>query len=342
MKNSPVSFALPALQAAFGERLLVNPSLSGYTTAHAGGAADALITANSAGELEQAAVRLWELDLPFVVLGYGSNVLVSDRGLRGVVLLNRARAIVFDEGSPSENRAPSVWAESGALIGSIARQAAIKGLSGFEWAATVPGTLGGAVYGNAGAHGGDMSDSLLLAEILHPTGKESWSVERMEYSYRSSRLKQSPAGSPAISRLDATQAVILAARIKLQRGDPDSVQARMDAFSAHRRRTQPPGASMGSMFKNPPGDYAGRLIESAGLKGARIGDAEISSIHANFFINHGAASAADIGKLISLAQQTVADRFGVALELEVELLGDWSEIFHPVSTGGTAGSRGSY
>ncbi|MBE0699872.1 MAG: UDP-N-acetylmuramate dehydrogenase [Anaerolineaceae bacterium] len=314
---------IDALRAAFGAHLQVNPSLAGYTTARAGGTADALLTASSANELEEMAQRLWALGINFTLLGYGSNVLVSDDGLRGVVLLNRARAIQIDEGSPQEGREPSVWAESGALIGTIARQAALKGLSGFEWAAAVPGTLGGAVYGNAGAYGGDMNGSLLLAEILHPTGKEIWPVERMQYTYRSSTLKR-----------ERKQAVVLSARLKLAQSDPAKVKEKMDGFTAHRRSTQPPGASLGSMFKNPPGDYAGRLIEAAGLKGTRIGDAEISAVHANFFINHGQASAADIGQLIHLAQKTVVHKFGVRLDLEVELIGDWSNIIEETTSEG--------
>lgn len=331
------------LQAAFGDHLQTNVNLAGYTTARVGGGAAALVVVHSSAELEQTVVRLWRLGLSFIVLGYGSNVLVSDQGVDEVVVLNRAKAIRFNEGDPSANQAPTIWAESGALIGTMARQAALKGFSGFEWAATVPGTLGGAVYGNAGAYGSDIAGSLLLAEILHPTGRENWDVERLQYSYRSSRLKQKTLH--ALNKTDggvSPQAVILAAQIKLRRSDPDSVQARMDQFSAQRRRSQPPGASLGSMFKNPPGDYAGRLIEAAGLKGFRIGDAEISSIHANFFINHGAASAADVGKLIAKARQTVTERLGVSLELEVELLGDWMDVFDPLRTDDTTSSRGSY
>ncbi|RPJ50957.1 MAG: UDP-N-acetylmuramate dehydrogenase [Chloroflexi bacterium] len=309
--SQPTSALRPQLRAEFGDTLQENASLAGVTTARAGGPADALLVANSAAELERIARRLWEMEAPFRVLGYGSNVLVADSGLREVVVLNRARAIQID----AESEPPSVWAESGALIGTIARQAALKGLGGFEWAATVPGTLGGAVYGNAGAFGGDMNGSLLLAEILHPTGKEIWPVERMQYQYRSSALKR-----------DRKPNVILSGRLKMERGDPRSVQEKMEAFSTHRRSTQPPGASMGSMFKNPPGDYAGRLIEAAGLKGARVSDAEISSVHANFFINHGRASAADIGELIRTAREKVYEKFGIQLDLEVELLGDWPNL----------------
>lgn len=308
---------LAALRNTFGEALQTGASLASYTTAHAGGAAEALLVVDTLDALEHAAARLWALETPFKVIGFGSNVLVSDSGVRGVVIVNRARAISIDASSAE----PGVRAESGALIGTIARKAALSGLSGFEWAATVPGTLGGAIYGNAGAFGGDMRGSLLLAEILHPNGKELWPVERLQYQYRSSLLKR-----------EHIPAVILAANLKLERSDPQSVQERMDGFSARRRSTQPPGASIGSMFKNPPGDYAGRLIEAAGLKGKRIGDAEISPVHANFFVNHGNASAADIGALIETAQETVAQKFGITLELEVELLGDWPAVLKAEST----------
>lgn len=308
----PIAARIAPLRAAFGDALKENAVLASHTTARTGGPADALLVANSASELEQYASRLWELDAPFHVLGYGSNVLVADSGLREVVVLNRARAIEIDAASEP----PTIWAESGALIGSIARQAALQGLGGFEWAATVPGTLGGAVYGNAGAFGGDMNASLVQAEILRPTGKEVWPVERLQYQYRSSALKR-----------ESKPAVILTARLKLERGEPRAIQEKMESYTARRRGTQPPGASLGSMFKNPPGDYAGRLIEAAGLKGTREGDAEISTTHANFFVNHGQATAADIGALIRTAQEQVFTKFGIHLELEVELLGDWP-IFH--------------
>jgi UDP-N-acetylmuramate dehydrogenase len=305
----PAALPLDALKAAFGGALQTRAGLASYTTAHVGGPADALLVANSAEELELMAGRCWEMGAPFHVLGFGSNVLISDDGLHSLVIINRARKITLD----AENRV--LRAESGALIGTIARQAALHGLSGFEWAATVPGTLGGAIYGNAGAHGGDMSSSLLLAGILHPQGKQSWPVERMQYAYRSSVLKR-----------EHLPGVILWGELRVELGEPKAIQETMDGFAAQRRRTQPPGASLGSMFKNPAGDYAGRLIEAAGLKGLRAGDAEISAIHANFFINHGNATAADIGTLIRAARETVAQKFGVWLELEVELLGDWSPI----------------
>jgi UDP-N-acetylmuramate dehydrogenase len=166
-----------------------------------------------------------------------------------------------------------------------------------------------------------MAGSLLVAEILHRTGepdrdemivKEQWTPERLAYRYRTSALKGL-----------SGRCLVLAACLSLTQSTPEATLAKADSFTAYRQRTQPPGATMGSMFKNPPGDYAGRLIEAAGLKGTRIGAAEISRLHGNFFVNLGQATANDIYTLINLAQSTVLERFGVALALEIELVGDW-------------------
>jgi len=306
------------LQTLFGQRLQLDVPLGRYTSARVGGPADALLEVSTADELAQAAMALWGESLSWIILGGGSNVLVSDTGVRGVVLLNRARQVDFQEASEP----PTVWAESGANFGLVARQAAGRGLAGLEWAAGIPGTVGGAVVGNAGAHGGDMAGSLVVAEILQhdPNAQEGmpirqvWPADRLEYAYRTSLLKRQP-----------RQAVVLAATLRLKGSTPEKVQARIDEYVAYRRQTQPPGASMGSMFKNPPGDYAGRLIEAAGLKGARVGGAQISTLHANFFINHGQATAKEIYTLIEMARQGVAEKFGVKLELEIELIGEWSD-----------------
>jgi UDP-N-acetylmuramate dehydrogenase len=304
------------LERAFGKQLRREVPLAPFTAARLGGPAEVLLEARSAHALAQAVSLLWEEGLDFILLGGGSNVLVSDRGVRGVVLLNRARKVRFETAATP----PTVWAESGANLGLVARQAARHVLSGLEWAAGIPGTIGGAVYGNAGAHGSDMASNLLVAEILHckelmQTGssdREHWSVEKLDLAYRSSRLKRSPGRD-----------VVLAALLRLEPGDPAAIQAKMDELVANRRRTQPPGASLGSMFKNPPGDYAGRLIEAAGLKGLTSGGAQISSVHANFFINLGAATAADFADLVRQARQAVLEQFGVELELEIEMLGEW-------------------
>ena len=300
---------LSDLCSTFGDRLQENVPLSGYTAARIGGPADALVFVRSADELADAAEKLWKMDVPFLLLGGGSNVLVSDKGVRGVVIINRARLVKFD----LRAEPPSVHAESGVTPNDITQRAARLGLAGFEWAAGVPGSLGGAVYGNAGAFDGDIAGNLVSLELIHrQNGRQVWPVEKMEYGYRTSVLKR-----------EHTPALILSAQLALSHGDPQTIRAKMEQFSEQRRNTQPPGASMGSMFKNPTGEKAGRLIEDAGLKGRRIGNAEISTQHANFFINHGQTRAEDIKALIELARISVAEKFGVKLELEVELIGEW-------------------
>ena len=295
------------LLAKFGDKVKENVSLAPYTSARIGGPADYLITASSSDELAEIMTIIWQEHLPYFMLGGGSNVLVSDKGVRGITVLNRAKTVRFENGSQ-----PKVWVESGVVFSNLANRCASKGLSGLEWAATVPGTIGGAVYGNAGAFEGNMAGNLVWAEILTESSRERWSVEKMEYAYRTSALKQG-----------AIKAIVLAAELSLKNATRDEVSAKIGQFSERRKSTQPPGASMGSMFKNPQGDYAGRLIESAGLKGTRIGNAEISTVHGNFFVNHGKTKAADIRALIELAQRTVQGKFGVALELEIELIGEW-------------------
>jgi UDP-N-acetylmuramate dehydrogenase len=321
MRQKLLAMSLPIneLRDRYGATLRENEPLARYTSARVGGVAELLLIAESSGQLEEIARFLWERELPYRLLGGGSNVLVSDDGIRGVVVLNRARQIHFELDSDP----PTVWVESGVNIGSLARQACQRGLGRLEWAIGVPGTVGGAVVGNAGAHDGDMAGNLVVAEILHRKEapgyapdewivKELWTPDRLAFGYRASALKQL-----------ANRSVVLAARLGLSHTSPQAALAKAERFTAYRRRTQPPGATMGSMFKNPTGDYAGRLIEAAGLKGARIGDAEISHLHANFFVNLGKSTASDIYALINLVQQEVSKRFGVELELEIELFGDW-------------------
>ncbi len=297
------------LRTTFGDHLQENVPLSSYTAARIGGPADVLIFVHSADELAQAAEKLWKLDLPFILLGGGSNVLVSDKGFRGVVIINRARLVKFY----TNTEPPAVLAELGVTPNDITQRAARLGLSGFEWAASLPGSLGGAVYGNAGAFDGDIAGNLISLELIHrQDGRQFWTVEKMEYGYRTSVLKR-----------EHPPAFILSAKLSLNHGDPQAIRAKMEQFSERRRETQPPGASMGSMFKNPPGEKAGQLIEAAGLKGTRVGDAEISTQHANYFINRGQSHGSDMKSLIDLARAAVAEKFGVNLELEVELIGEW-------------------
>jgi len=299
------------LRALFGSRLQENVSMANYTTAHVGGRVSALISIHTLDDLIEAAQTLWELSVPFRILGSGSNILVSDKGLDLVILHNRAHNIKID----SKSQSPTITTESGAMIGTVARQSALRGLSGMEWAAPVPGTVGGAVYGNAGAHGGDMQHSLKMAKILHANeGIQDWPVEKLAYQYRSSILKR-----------ENMPVVILSAIFNVVKTSREEAWEKIKTYQDHRKETQPPGASMGSMFKNPAGDFAGRLIEAAGLKGRRIGRAMISPIHANFMINLDGASAQDIWNLMKIAQDTVKEKFGIILEPEIELVGEFKE-----------------
>ena len=298
---------IDVIYSKLGDRVKENVSLAPYTSARIGGPVDILVTAESADDLARIVKLLNKQEVDYILLGGGSNVLVSDKGVRGVVVLNRAKAVRFHNGDQ-----PSVTVESGVIFSNLANRCASKGLAGLEWAATVPGTIGGAVYGNAGAFGGDVAGNLMWTEILTENGREKFTVEQMGYGYRTSVLKR--------GEIDG---VVLSAEFALKNSTKEEVTVKIEQFSAHRKATQPPGASMGSMFKNPNGDYAGRLIEAAGLKGMRIGNAEISPVHGNFFINHTNTKAEDIRALIVLAQKTVKEKFSVTLELEVELVGEW-------------------
>jgi UDP-N-acetylmuramate dehydrogenase len=302
---------LMQLHDHFGERLQQNVRLAPYTTARVGGPARWFAAAASAEQLGQDADFLWKTALPYRVLGNGSNMLVSDDGWDGFVLLNMAKSISVNESGEH----PTVYVESGAALTTLVRKTAEAGLSGLEWAAGIPGTVGGAVYGNAGAHGSDISKCLTLAEILHRTnGQLSLRGDELGFTYRSSSLKREPGN-----------AVILSATFKLERSTCEAVQARVDAVNEKRRCAQPTGASFGSTFKNPAGDHAARLIEAAGLKGTRIGGVEVSPVHANFMINSGSGCAEDYRKLIELVRAAVLEKSSVALELEIELFGDWKK-----------------
>ncbi|MCC6300953.1 MAG: UDP-N-acetylmuramate dehydrogenase [Anaerolineales bacterium] len=295
------------LYEKFGEKVKENVPLAPYTSARIGGPADIFITVDTVAELARAVKFLWKNEMPFVLLGGGSNILVSDKGVRGVVVMNRAKGVKFHLGDQ-----PYVAAEAGVVFSNLANRCASKGLSGIEWAAAVPGTIGGAVYGNAGAFGGDVAGNLIATELLTENGREKFAVEQMGYGYRTSVLKR-----------HEVKAIVLSAELRLKNSTKEDATVQIQQFRAHRKTTQPPGASMGSMFKNPSGDYAGRLIEVSGLKGTRVGNAEISPLHGNFFVNHANTKAEDIRALIQLAQKTVKEKQGVALELEIEFVGEW-------------------
>jgi len=226
------------LHAKFGDMVKENVPLAPLTSARIGGPADIFITVNTVTELARVVKFLWKNEMPFVMLGGGSNILVSDKGVREIVVLNRAKGVKFHVGDQ-----PSVAAESGVVFSNLANRCASKGLAGIEWAAAVPGTIGGAVYGNAGAFGGDVAGNLIYAELLTENGREKFNVEQMGYGYRTSVMKRGE-----------IKAIVLSTELSLKNSTKEDVTVKIQQFRAHRKTTQPPGASMGSMFKNPSGD----------------------------------------------------------------------------------------
>jgi UDP-N-acetylmuramate dehydrogenase len=285
-----------------------NEPLARFTSARIGGPADCLAVVDDIGTLIKLVLVAQDQNVPWRILGSGSNVLVADAGVRGLVIINRTRFVAMND----QGR---VYAESGANLSSLARSCISRGLGGLEWAINVPGTVGGAVVGNAGAHGGNVAGCLDRALLLWGDGTVAeWSVKRFEYDYRNSVLK----------RLATDESpVVLSALFALQREDPAELAQRANEYQARRKETQPAGASMGSIFKNPVGDFAGRLIDETGLKGVAVGGAQISPVHANFFVNTGEASASDVKELIDLTRAAVRERFGIELEPEIELIGEW-------------------
>ncbi|HID62089.1 MAG TPA: UDP-N-acetylmuramate dehydrogenase, partial [Anaerolineae bacterium] len=253
---------------------------------------------------------------PYFLLGSGTNVLVSDRGIRGLVIENRARGSRFE----IRGEEAILWAEAGALLKDLAEESVQRGLAGLEWAVGIPGTVGGAVVGNAGAYGGYVSDILAQVTILRANGgiQELRSGE-VGFGYRTSRFKA------ANREQRAVQPVILVAQFKLH---PESVKAlreRVAEYTRQREARQPSEPSAGSVFKRTAQYPAGFLIEQAGLKGKRIGDAQISPKHANFIVNLGQARAGDVKALMDMARETVLKQFGIELELEQELVGEWND-----------------
>lgn len=267
--------------------------------------------AEPATPAEAIALATWATDqqLPLIWIGRGTNLLVRDEGFAGVIAVYRGqRWELHDQGESAE-----LWIEAGAPMAGTARRLAAMGWAGLEWAEGLPGTVGGAIVGNAGCYGGNVAGQLIAAELLmNGCERVEWSSNDLAYTYRESILKQ--------MQHTPLPPLVLSGRFRLRRADPAVLTARMAAIAAERKQKTPAGSSCGSVFKNPPGDFAGRLIEAVGLKGIRIGDAEISPLHANYIVNHGQARAADILALIDLARATVAERFGITLQLEVRII----------------------
>ena len=279
--------------------------LARHTSFNIGGPAGWFMEAAQAEALERVVEGAAGRGVPYLLLGAGTNLLVADAGVDGLVVrcVNRDHAI----------RGTRVRAGAGLKMMRLARLAADAGLVGFEFAIGVPGTVGGAVYQDAGCWGRELREVLVEAQGYVPgTGRATWPPASLGLGYRTSALREGPLRG----------ALVTAATIELRPGDGVAAKREMARLTAERNRTQPIRTkNCGSVFKNPPGDSAGRLVEAAGLKGARVGAAQFSELHANFIINHGGATAAEVRALIERAIAAVRERFGVELEPEVEMVG---------------------
>lgn len=287
------------------ERCFAEEKMSSHTTFRVGGPAEYYVRPRRIQVAEIVAL-CQAYDVPWLVIGNGSNLLVGDRGIRGLVLeLGQEAAIVTVEDNV-------IKAQAGALLSATAREAAKCSLTGMEFASGIPGTIGGAVVMNAGAYGGEMSQIVRKATVLTPKGVEKeLSLEELDFGYRHSSIPEH-------------HYIVLDVELSLQQGDAQQIQERMAELRSQRLQKQPlEYPSAGSTFKRPEGYYAGRLIQDAGLRGYRVGDAQVSEKHCGFVINRGQATAAEIRQLISDVQKQVEAQFGIRLDTEVRFQGEF-------------------
>ena len=290
-------------------------SLAPYSSMRIGGPAEVLSTVRSAADLARLAACAQAEALWLFVLGGGSNTLILDDGIPGLTVLNLCREVVFEPGRDDV----LVQADSGMPLAQLARMTIREGLTGLEWAVSVPGTVGGAVVGNAGAHGSDTAQHLAAAEIAMPEHGLTWMPAReLGLAYRDSQLKRDA------GRRRMPPAPVIRARFRLRPGHPERIRAAAKANLDYRRRSQPVLPSLGSTFRNPPNGFAGALIEQAGCKGLRCGAVAVDTLHANFLVNQGepgAGRAADVLQLMATVQARVRDQTGIWLRPEIGLAG---------------------
>jgi UDP-N-acetylmuramate dehydrogenase len=300
-----------AIQRRIGVKTSRDEPLGRFTTMRVGGPADLFATVHNIHELRAIVRFARSRGIPLTLLGRGSDVVIADAGIRGLVVQNRA------EGSRIEG--DRYVAESGMAMARAATETKDAGLTGLEFGLAIPGTVGGAVWANAGAHDGDVAGILESADVLLGDGSEArLTAAELDFRYRDSRLKHHP------------DEVVLAATFRLSPADPATIAARLDEIKRWRREHQPLGIpSAGSTFRNPPGDSAGRLIDSIGWKGRTRGGATVSEKHANFIVNDRRGPAADVRGLIDEVAAAVAAETGIVLEPEVVFLGDWESAAEP-------------
>ena len=330
------------LHPHFRERVRLNEPMARHCTFGVGGPADVWVSIDTSRELVDLVRMCIEEQWPLLLVGNGTNILFADAGVRGIV----AR-IVLDNYTIEDHGDNTAFlvAEAGVSWPRLLNELTALGWGGLEFGPGIPGTLGGGVISNAGAHNSDLGEVLQWIEVLDARGAltthDGISVpltrrylhDEIDLGYRHSRFRENrrinfdAQGYPIVPPrgLIEPSEIILQLGIRLRKENPEKLHATIEEYKKHRKMTQPTQKSAGSVFKNPPGDYAGRLIDQAGLKGKTHGKAQISQRHANFFVNLGRASAADIVALIIEARNRVHEQFGVDLELEVELRGEWGK-----------------
>lgn len=287
------------------DNVLFDEKMSEHTTFRIGGRADAFVNVSGALEIEKVIHFCRDTDTPYMIMGNGSNMLVSDSGIRGVVIhigKNMSKCRIEGE---------TVFAEAGILMSNLAKKILEESLTGFEFAAGIPGTLGGGIYMNAGAYGGELKDIIESVTFICPDGLiKTETADKLDFSYRHSKFCEGGY-------------TILSCKLKLKKGNYDDIKARMADLATRRAEKQPLSfPSAGSTFKRPEGHFAGKLIQDAGLMGYSIGGAMVSDKHAGFVVNKGGATAKDVTDLIEYIQKTVMEKFGVYLEPEVRLIGE--------------------
>jgi UDP-N-acetylmuramate dehydrogenase len=295
------------LTEIMGESIQLDRAMSEHTTFCIGGKADAVCFVQGRGELRKLFSYISKENIPYLVVGAGSNLLVRDGGLKGVVIIMREHLARIAQHGENEQ---ILVAGGGLSLSNLVRYCSQKGLGGLEFLAGIPGTVGGAVIMNAGAFGKDMGTVVQSIEILSPRG-ELVSKDRSDlvFSYRASTIQE---GS-----------LVLSSSLQCIRETPQIVSKRVAEYLARRKVTQPlEYPSAGSVFRNPPGDYAGRLIEKTGLKGKKVGGAMISRKHANYIVNTGGARAEDVLALMEMAKEKVREKTGIELEPEIKVVGE--------------------
>ncbi len=288
------------------EDILLNEPMDKHTTFRVGGEAQCLVRISDVRQLIKLIPYFKLVEVPYFILGNGSNLLVGDKGYEGVILQigSRMNTVTAED--------DCIVADAGALLSAVAKCAQENGLTGFEFASGIPGTLGGGIVMNAGAYGGEMKQVVEQVTVMNEQGEiMEFDNETMEFGYRTSIIKNRPF-------------IVLKSILKLAHGDKEEIRAKMEDFSIRRKEKQPlEFASAGSTFKRPEGYFAGKLIMDAGLRGYSIGGARVSEKHCGFVINTGRATSADVAEVIREVQERVKDKFGITLETEVIFLGDF-------------------